>query len=117
MEDNFIYLPDDLTFKAFSTSVPDNISKVIEKCYRNNYIAFLFVTLKTSSNLNTVPIIYFPFQTTTYAIPFTIPTSSTGQFDIPNDFIYGYSMQDYILAYSGDNKSRWLHLSLVLAIL
>lgn len=106
-----------MLFKSFSNTVPDNVEKVVENCYRNRHIAFLFVTLKTTAKFNNSPILYFPFTTVrSHEIAINIPASSTDQWDIPNEFVYGYIRGDSILAIIG-YTSLWLHLGLVLYIL
>ena len=102
-------------FETFSVSVVNNVTKVLETCYRNDHIAFLFITLKTSSTYTTDPIIYFPFQTKLNGIVINIPASSVGQYLLANEFVYGYIGQDRIVA-TTTKPSLWLYLSLVLHI-
>lgn len=105
-----------MTFKTFSNTVPDNINKVVEKCYRNIHIAFLFVTLKTTSKIENSPILYYPFTVKSNAITINIPASSTGPNSLSNEFVYGYITDASILA-STYSSSLWIHLGLVLYIL
>ena len=104
-----------MTFEHFSISVPSSVSKVADKCYKNNHIAFLYTTLKTSSAINNTQILYFPFTTQLNGIVINIPASTKGQWNIANEFVYGYINYEAIFAII-TTPSIWLHLSLVILI-